>query len=207
MSWTALVSALSSDVQARMSLANIPPLATGSIELGPQHRPEWEHGSPPRIVMVPDGVKFAVVSPAARFTTNTANAEQRAMLAARTIWQETKFFTVHVWGVTFVNGVCVPNSDTDWDFAEVLYQLFIQSCHVLFHGRYRVTTGQWVDSQKTSAVRGTIGRELMFKLEVDTAVLDVTTPFMPPGSTYGTLTVVAMGASSDDAIHIITPTV
>jgi hypothetical protein len=207
MSYTALVSALSADVQARMALANFPPLQTGSIELGPQHRPEWEHGSPPRIVMVPDGVKFAVVNPAARFTTQTANAEQHAMIAAKVIWQETKLFTVHVWNVTYVNGECSPSSDTDWDVTEALYQLFIQSCHVLFHGRYRVTTGQWVDSSKGSAVRATIGRELMFKLEVDTPVLDVTYPFVPPGSTYSTLTVVSYGASSGDAIHIITPKV
>lgn len=207
MSYTAIVTALSLDVQARMGLANFPPLQTGQIELGPQHRPEFEHGGPPHIVMVPDGVKFAVVSPAARFTTDTQNAEQRRMLTSRVIWQETKLFTVHVWNVTYVNGVCVPNSDTDWDVTEALYQLFIQSCHVLFHGRYRVTTGQWVDSVKSSASRGTIGRELMFKLEVDTPVLDVTYPFLPPGSTYGTLAVAFAGSSAGDVILIDTPKV
>lgn len=207
MSWSQLVSAISDDVVARLAVANLPPLWKGRIELGPQHRPTFEHGSPPRIVFVPDGCTWKVVSPADRNVTRPSNAEHHRMLASRTIWQETKLFTVHVWGVTFFNGKPKPNSDTDWDYAEAMYQIVLQSMFVLAPGRHRVGPGKWVDSLASSGTVDTIGREMMFKVEIDTPVLDATLGFSPPGSTYGTLAVQFAGSSAGDVILIDTPKV
>lgn len=207
MSWSQVVSAISDDVVARLAVANLPPLWTGKIEIGPQHHPTWEHGSPPRIVFIPTGCTWKVVSPADRNVTSPSNAEHHRMLASRTIWQETKLFTVHVWGVTFVNGQLRPNSDTDWDFAEAMYQIVMQSLFVLAPGRHRISPGVWVDSLPNSGKVGTIGREMMFKVEIDTPVLDATLGFSPPGSTYGTLAVMFAGSSAGDVILIDTPKV
>jgi len=207
MSWSQLVVEISHDVVARMAVANLPPLWTGFIELGPQHRPAFEHGSPPRIVFIPTGCTWKVVSPADRNVALSSNAEHRRMLASRVIWQETKLFTVHVWGVTFLNGVPKPNSNTDWDYAEAMYQIVIQSLFVLAPGRHRVGSGRWVDSLPSNATVGTIGRELTFQVEIDTPVLDATLGFSPPGSTYGTLAVAFAGSSAGDVILIDTPKV
>jgi hypothetical protein len=190
-----------------MGMANLPPLWEGEIKLGPQHDPTFEHKSPPAITFVPDGVTFKVVSPADRNALLASNPEHRAMLQSRVIWQETKLFTVHVWGVTFINGVPRANSDTDWDYAEAMYQIVLQSLWVLAPARHRAGPGQWVDSMPNSAKRGTIGRYLRFKLEIDTPVLDITNPFVPPGSTYGTIAVTMSGGSAGDVILIETPKV
>lgn len=207
MSWVQLVTAISNDVQARMAAANLPPLVAGKVEIGPQHRPQWEHGAPPRIVMVPMSTSWKVSNPGDRNITIPSNAEHHKMLSARAIWQETKLFEVHVWGVTYVNGSCSPDSDLDWDYAEAMYQILLQSLWVLAPARHRVSAGKWVDSRPGAAVLDTIGREFVFSLEIDTPVLDVTFPFVPSGSTYGTLTVATHGSSTSDNITIITPRV
>jgi hypothetical protein len=117
------------------------------------------------------------------------SAEAQQEIRQRALWSEGKKFRVSVWGVTYTNGQPTPNPDSDWDFCELMYQVFIQSCQGLMAGCYKLSKGLWVSSLPGSTKLNIYGRLYTFELEIGTPVPDTALLFVPVG-TKATSTVI-----------------
>jgi hypothetical protein len=113
--------------------------------------------------------------------------EHRAELQQRAIWTDKKLFTVWCWNTTYVGSAPAPSADGDWDAAELLYQLVIQSIHAVMPGAYGLGRGKWIDSTTSAAKLIAIGRLYTFELEIGTPVPDRALAFAPTG-TFGSYT-------------------
>lgn len=110
------------------------------------------------------------------------SAELLSEISIRSLWSEHKKFRVNVWACTYTSGVATPNPDSDWDFAEMLYQVLIQSLQGLLSGIYRIGRIVWVSSLPNSSKLDMIGRMAEFDLEIFTPVPDTQNPFVPVGT-------------------------
>lgn len=132
--------------------------------------------TPPMITITGDG------SGAAAFATLQPSAELLSEISARALWSEAKRFRVNIWGCTYTSGVATPNPDSDWDFTELTYQVFIQSLQGLMSGCYVLGKGTWVSSLPGSTKLDMLGRMYEFDLDIATPVPDTSNLFVPVGT-------------------------
>jgi len=176
--WTAIVSALSTDVVARLAAAGLPPLTPeidgtpGAIQLGPQF--VCEQSSPPRIVMIPDDFDFEtsrdVVSPNGRASGNRT-------WDPRAIGVQWKRYQVQCWGCNYSDQTTpAPDPALDYDAAQILCEMVWQSAQAIAAGVWRTTKGTL---DRRGLVR--MGRVITFDLSFSTPAPDVRLPYAPHG--------------------------
>ena len=173
--WTARVSALSSAVVASLALNDLPPLCVnidgspGGILLGPQY--VAEHGSPPRIVMIPKGGDVTDIDMSSYMTpptppiTDPDQVAEHLNPAIVTLW---KSFTVQCWGCWFdSSGNPAPDPAKDYDAAQALCELVWQQAQEIAAGCWR---SKRLEIDKGAPKLARIGRIFAFDLALSTPV-------------------------------------
>lgn len=173
---TAIMSALSGDIVARVAAAGLPPLTDGKVLLGRQR--VLENSAPPRVVFIPMASKFGPKSASNQSDSSTVsnpNAEQLAQWAQRSIMTDKIIFEVQVWGQA-----SPPDSDLDFDATQNLYDIVIQSVYAMSVGRSTIIDGRWVDQAVSETQVDKSGHVYVFGVEIETPVLDNLLGYLPP---------------------------
>ena len=167
-----LVSAISSDVVAKLAAAGYPALVDGKILLGRYHLAEAS--AAPRILFVPVASKFGPKDPTSpNPTTVYPSAEVRRERQQRAIASEIVQFEVHCWG----QDPSATDTDLDFDFTQALYQVLLQSLHDLCEGCYHIDTGKWTTGAQGASQLERAGQEFVCVLGIATPVLDQLLPY------------------------------
>jgi len=197
---TSIVTQISDAVVTRLADAGYPPLVAGKILLGEQH--VSENDSPPKVVFVPRSSRYGskdITSAAPLLSATPYTAEQLVQISNRPILTEEFTFEVRCWGRTSTDTNPQTIPDDDYNFARTLSHAVIAACDDLARGAYTVEPGQWTTSGLI-----TFGREFVFGLTLQTPVLSVLLPFVPPG-TVGEASVYSHvpGETPDELVAVI----
>ncbi len=148
-------------------------------------------GAVQKVVVTNPGTGYTVAPTATIAGTGTGatasaklapSSELLSEISQRALWSERKKYRVNMWGCTYTSGVATPNPDSDWDFVESMYQVFIQSLQGLMSGLYVLGRGVWVSSLPGSTKLDMMGRMYEFELEIATPVPDTSLLFVPVGT-------------------------
>ena len=123
--WVALVSAINTEVVARLAAAGYPALtqeidgSAGKILLGSSFPAEFS--SPPRVVFVPQPSKLEGPTRSVMGRAGMPAPEQAAMLSTRAIARMWKSFKVYCWACNFSDQVTPsPDPALDYDAADAM---------------------------------------------------------------------------------------
>lgn len=191
--WTQIVTDLSNEVVSLLALAGLPPLtpeidgSPGRIQIGPQF--VAEHGSPPRILMIPREFPFEnsrdVVSPTGRPLNNLT-------WPTRAIGVQWKTYEVQCWGCDFTSGLPTPDPALDYDAAQGLAEIVWQAAQALAAGVWRTTRGK-VD-QSPALIR--LGHVFTFDLALSTPAPDIPIGYVPIGTKANATTKISINGGS-----------
>lgn len=191
--WVALVGLISADVVSSIAAAGLPPLAlgvdgsAGAIQIGPQY--VAEHGTPPRILMIPRGwdeEQTRDVTAARKNGVEYGNSQ-----TPRAIAMQWKRFEVQCWGCNFTDQVTpAPDPALDYDAAQILAELVWQSAQRLAAGVWRSEKGE-IDPKAPFLDR--IGRVFIFDLAMLTPIPDVTLGYASSPKANTTVEIIVNG--------------
>lgn len=151
-------------------------LSGGSVVQVRMTNPGSGYITPPTVTVSGDGAGATAVA------TLQPDAEKLSEISTRALWSEKKRFRVTIWGCTYVGGASASNPDSDWDFTELTYQVFIQSLQGLMAGCYKISKGVWISSLPGATKLDMLGRMYAFELEIATPVPDTSLLFVPVGT-------------------------
>lgn len=161
-----ILTALNSEVTARLAAASYPALTDGQILFGTAA--QYEQSAAPRIIMVPIGTVFSVRSPNSKSAT-LDTLERRTQHAQRPIATAGEQFEIRCWGAVD-NGTPVD----DYDMTRALVHCVRASIHHLAPGAYEIdSSGKFTVG--SNIVRS--GREFVFGLTIFTPVLTSLLPY------------------------------
>ncbi len=182
--WVALTNLVSAEVVSRLAAASYPALtpeidgSVGAIVLGPQF--PYENSSPPRINFVPTSLGIEAPNRSVTSRGPSVGADYLPELQQRAIGRQMKGFKVYCWGCNYSDQVTpAPDPSLDYDAAQTLAEIVIQSCQSIAAGRFTAKGGM-IDGQN-SPVLVRVGRVFIFDLALDTAILDTAQAFAPKG--------------------------
>lgn len=181
--WVALTNLVSAEVVTRLAAASYPALtvgidgSAGKINLGPQFNSELS--SPPRVDFVPSGLDLAGNTRSVTSRGPNVGSDYLPELNQRAIARQWKNFKVYCWGCNFSDQVTpAPSPALDYDAAQALLEIVVQSCQSIAAGRFRISGGA-IDGQHGAPTLVRIGRVFIFDLALDTAILDTAQAFAP----------------------------
>lgn len=183
-----IVSAISDDVVAGLSLLGLPPLTDGAILLGSAM--VAQQGAPPRVVFEPLSVRFG---PADRSTVASSypGGDLLAVLQARPLGTALTKFRVHVWGIGDPTPGSFQSPTADIDATFELLRCVLRSCLRLNAGIVAMDGGVFANSQRGSdALLAVNGWYCTVQIEIPIPITDYPLGFaneaMPaPGGVVG----------------------
>lgn len=195
-----IVQAISNAVVQRLSDAGYPPLQAGKILLGEQHIAE--NDATPKIVFVPRSTRYSskdITSAAPLLQETPYSAEQLVQISNRPVLTEEVTFEVHCWSRTNTEADPTKIPDDDYNFTRTLAHAVIAAVDDLARGAFVVEAGTWTPQGVI-----TYGRCFVFGITLNTPVLSVLLPFVPPG-TVGSATVAQHQPPGADEVAAVIP--